>query len=141
MDSNNKRPLGVTIIAILLVLFGVISLSVQIIRIYVFALGFSPIGALENLISAVLYLIFGYGLLKRNKLCWWLSIVFIGVKILIGLVGISNGTYILTNIFSKGAVAGEVGGIIIFAVFLYYLIGSKVRKWFGINISSKGQIV
>ena len=154
------RPLGVTVIAILIVIGGIMSLFGGITLIIVWAIlstsfndlsTSSPIlgsffGALSAAFGAVLlvigagYIIMSYGLLKGKGWTWTITIILTLIGIAINIIsaitgGVSNISTINnmnggTNSFAYGIV-GSVIGIAISAVIIYYLHRPHVKLFFG----------
>ena len=154
------RPLGVTVIAILIVIGGIMSLFGGITLIVVAAIlstslndlsTSSPIlgsffGALSAAFGAVLlvigvgYIIMTYGLLKGKGWAWTITILLTLIGIAINIIsaitgGVSNLSTINnmnggTNSFAYGIV-GSVIGIAISAVIIYYLYRPHVKLFFG----------
>lgn len=154
------RPLGVTVIAILIVIGGIMSLFGGITLIIVWAIlstsfndlsTSSPIlgsffGALSAAFGAVLlvigagYIIMSYGLLKGKGWAWTITIILTLIGIAINIIsaitgGVSNISTINnmnggTNSFAYGIV-GSVIGIAISAVIIYYLHRPHVKLFFG----------
>lgn len=136
-DAKDKRPLGITVIAIFAI---VISLLLAVSQIVPYALKLSNFNITTNdlivsFVLVIVLLISGLGLLKRNKWCWGLSIVYllyVGLReILVGYraTAIESTSHII-NLLGWGVVAAIL--IIVVAV-LYYLTRSEIRRWFGIK--------
>jgi len=154
------RPLGVTVIAILIVIGGIMSLFGGITLIVVAAIlstslndlsTSSPIigsffGALSAAFGAVLlvigvgYIIMTYGLLKGKGWAWTITIILTLIGIAINIISaITGGVSTLstinnmnggTNSFAYGIV-GSVIGTAISAVIIYYLYRPHVKLFFG----------
>ena len=154
------RPLGVTVIAILIVIGGIMSLFGGITLIVVAAILSTSLndlstsspnigsffGALSAAFGAVLlvigvgYIIMTYGLLKGKGWAWTITILLTLIGIAINIIsaitgGVSNLSTINnmnggTNSFAYGIV-GSVIGIAISAVIIYYLYRPHVKLFFG----------
>ncbi len=165
LDQKMERPLGVTVIAILVVIGGIMSLFGGISLVIVGALlstsftdvsTTSPIiGSLFGVLSAALgavllvvgvgYIIMSYGLLKGKGWAWTITIILTLIGIAINIIsaitgGVSNISTINNmngdaNSFIYGIV-GSVIGIAISVAIIYYLYRPRVKLFFG-KTSSK----
>ena len=165
LDQKMERPLGVTVIAILVVIGGIMSLFGGISLVIVGALlstsftdvsTTSPIiGSLFGVLSAALgavllvvgvgYVIMSYGLLKGKGWAWTITIILTLIGIAINIIyaitgGVSNMSTINNmngdaNSFTYGIV-GSVIGIAISVAIIYYLYRPRVKLFFG-KTSSK----
>ena len=165
LDQKMERPLGVTVIAILVVIGGIMSLFGGISLVIVGALlstsftdvsTTSPIiGSLFGVLSAALgavllvvgvgYIIMSYGLLKGKGWAWTITIILTLIGIAINIIsaitgGVSNISTINnmngdSNSFIYGIV-GSVIGIAISVAIIYYLYRPRVKLFFG-KTSSK----
>jgi len=163
LDQKMERPLGVTVIAILVVIGGIMSLFGGISLVIVGALlstsftdvsTSSPfIGSLFGVLSAALgavllvvgvgYIIMSYGLLKGKGWAWTITIILTLIGIAINIIsaitgGVSNISTINNmnaNSFIYGIV-GSVIGIAISVAIIYYLYRPRVKLFFG-KTSSK----
>ena len=113
MESQKHRPLGVTIIAILLIIAGVISLVGGLILLIVLV-GFI------FLALGIAYLVMAYGLWKGKGWAWTISLILSGIGIIMGIV------YIIQD-----NIAGGIASIIINGVIIYYLYRPNVKAYFG----------
>ena len=138
-----KRPLGITIIAILFIalailsllwsglVFGVGGLSAMFGSLFgaesvkSFGTSNSWSGFLGMLIAAV-HIAVGVGLFLMKKWAWYLALVAVGLTVIQGVVGMFGG----------GLFAFMCGflGLLIPAGILIYLIMPKVRQVFGIEL-------
>ena len=161
LDQKMERPLGVTVIAILVVIGGIMSLFGGISLVIVGALlstsftDVSYIGSLFGVLSAALgavllvvgvgYIIMSYGLLKGKGWAWTITIILTLIGIAINIIsaitgGVSNISTINNmngdaNSFTYGIV-GSVIGIPISVAIIYYLYRPRVKLFFG-KTSSK----
>jgi hypothetical protein len=136
-----KRPIGVTIIAILIIIGGVLLLLAGIAGVAVgslsiseiIGLGFVIIGAII-LAVGIGYLVVSYGLLKGKKWSWTITVVLLFIGIAINVVSIiifgyftfdtDTSSFLTTN-------SGSIAGIIISVIILYYLYRPHVKSYFG----------
>lgn len=113
MESQKHRPLGVTIIAILLIIAGVISLVGGLILLIVLV-GFI------FLALGIAYLVMAYGLWKGKGWAWSISLILAGIGVIMGIV------YIIQDNLAGGIVSILINGVII-----YYLFRPNVKAFFG----------
>lgn len=113
MESQKYRPLGVTIIAILLIIAGVISLVGGLILLIILV-GFI------FLALGIAYLVMAYGLWKGKGWAWTISLILAGIGVIMGIV------YIIQD-----NLAGGIVSIIINGVIIYYLFRPNVKAFFG----------
>ena len=136
-----KRPTGVTIIAILIIIGGILLLLAGIAGVVVgslsisqiIGLGFVIIGAII-LAVGIGYLVVSYGLLKGKKWSWTITVVLLFIGIAINVVSIiifgyftfdtDTSSFLTTN-------SGSIAGIIISVIILYYLYRPHVKSYFG----------
>lgn len=124
------RPQGVTILAVLAAIGGVLGLLAGI-----FALGIGGAvaaggsGALGGLVSllgivaivqGVLALAFAYGAWTLKPWAWMLGIVAFGLSLVLAVLGIINGDF-----------SGQIISALIAVAILYYLFTPNVKAAFG----------
>ena len=136
-----KRPTGITVIAIIFIILGIISLLWSGL-----VLGFGGVRALFGgligaeqiaaagtsgawsgflgILTGVVQIASGFGLLAMKKWAWILAVAAIGLSVLQGLIGMFSG-----GIFSF--MCGSFG-LIIPVIILIYLLTTNVRRRFGI---------
>ena len=127
-NSSKRRPLAVTIIAILSIITGIISIVV----------GLAPlaIGAFVPELSILLfasggvliaigigYLVVSYGLLKGRGWAWTVTVILSIISIVLNAISIAAGN--ISSIIS----------IIISGIILYYLYRPHVKAYFGKGVS------
>lgn len=165
LDQKMERPIGVTVIAILVVIVGIMSLfgGISLVILGAFlstsftdvSTGSPFVGSLFGVLSAGLgavllvvgvgYIIMSYGLLKGKGWAWTITIILTLIGIAINIIsaitgGVSNMSTINNmngdaNSFMYGIV-GSVIGIAISIAIIYYLYRPRVRLFFG-KTSSK----
>lgn len=117
------RPLGVTIIAVLAAIGGVLGLVASLAVLGVLAgVGFAGLGLIFFLLGFVVSavsLVFAYGAWTLKPWAWTLGIVLEGLAIINGLYGLSDGR------------SGAIVSIAIAAVILWYLFRPEVKAAFG----------
>lgn len=116
--QEKTRPLGVTIIAILIVISGVLILIVGIGLIFVI------FGAIPLAIGLA-YLVMAYGLLNGRGWAWTISIIVLIIGIILQIISIPR------TIASGSSLSGDIISIAISAFILYYLYRPHVKSYFG----------
>jgi uncharacterized membrane protein HdeD (DUF308 family) len=112
MESQKHRPLGVTIIAILTVIGGLIFLGSGLVLLIV------GIGVIL-LALGIAYLVMAYGLWKGRGWSWTITLILMVIGIIVAIASIVAG---------NGA---SIVSIIIHAVIIYYLYRPNVKAFFG----------
>jgi hypothetical protein len=158
MQNKQHRPIGVTIIAILTIISGILLLlsGVALAALGAFIsvnpidtttttsssnIGAQFIGIISAAVGGVLlvigigYLVMSYGLLKGKGWAWTITIILIIIGIVIQIVSTSIGSVFTASLHNaSNATSGIVGsiiGIAINIVILYYLYRPHVRAYFG----------
>jgi hypothetical protein len=154
MQNKQHRPTGVTIIAILTIISGILLLlsGIALVTLGPFFSGNSTsisqavsqfFGIISTVVGGVLlaigigYIVMSYGLLKGKGWAWTITIILIIIGIVIQIVSTSVITASsLEN--TKNVISGIVGsitfpliGIAINIVILYYLYRPHVKAYFG----------
>ncbi|MGB8034604.1 MAG: hypothetical protein WCF03_12380 [Nitrososphaeraceae archaeon] len=158
MQNKQHRPMGVTIIAILTIISGILFLLSGIALV---ALGSFSVNPVDTTISTntsssragaqffgiifagvggvflaigIGYLVMFYGLLKGKGWAWTITIILLIIGIAIQIVSTSVGSVLTgfhnTNNVSSGIVDSIIG-IAIDIVILYYLYRPHVKVYFG----------
>ena len=112
MESQKHRPLGVTIIAILTVIGGLIFLGSGLVLLIV------GIGVIL-LALGIAYLVMAYGLWQGRGWSWTITLILMVIGIIVAIASIVAG---------NGA---SIVSIIIHAVVIYYLYRPNVKAFFG----------
>ena len=158
---QKHRPLGVTIIAILTIIEGILLLLGGASLIAVGALiSVAPhtttakillvpqfFGVISAAIGSVLleigiaYLVMFYGLLKGKGWAWTITIILVVIGIAIQIMSTTSGAVFSASIISSSlsnnaniVISGIIGGIIAIAinvVVVYYLYRPNVKAYFG----------
>jgi hypothetical protein len=127
--QNKTRPLGVTVIAILIIIAGILTLlvgvgSIAVGPLTVLGLVFVAFGAI-SLAIGIAYLVMGYGLLKGRGWAWTISTIVLIIGIIIDLIS-------LPRVIAAGSnFSGDIVSIAISAFILYYLYRPHVKAYFG----------
>jgi hypothetical protein len=122
--STSSRPMGVTILAVLNIISGIIML---LIGLGVAALGvvlvfFAPIGIFFGgifVILGIVSFIVAGGLLQGRGWAWTATLVLSIISIVIGIASLAAGN------------AGSIISVIISGVIIYYLYRPYVQSYFG----------
>jgi uncharacterized membrane protein (DUF2068 family) len=123
--QKQSRPFGVTIIAILIIIAGVISLLIGIGSVAIgplIGLVFVVTGAI-SLALGVAYLVMAYGLWKGKGWAWTISTIVLFIGIVIDIISLPRR--------SEGDIVSSIVSIAINAVILYYLFRPHVKAYFG----------
>ena|SRR5215831_8846586 len=125
--QEKTRPLGVTIIAILIVISGVLILLVGLGLVAIgpiIGLVFVVFGAI-SLAVGIAYLVMAYGLLKGRGWAWTLSTIVLIIGIILEVISIPR------TIALGSSLSGDIISIAISAFILYYLYRPHVKSYFG----------
>jgi hypothetical protein len=155
---QKHRPLGVTIIAILIIIEGIILLFGGVFLLAVGALiavaptakillvpqffGVIPAAIGSLLLEiAIAYLVMFYGLLKGKGWAWTITIILVFIGIAIQIISTTSGAVFSASLISTSrsnnantVISGIIGGIIAIAinvVVVYYLYRPNVKEYFG----------
>ena len=114
--QQKQRPLGVTIIAILMIISGIALLSTGAILLVV-GIGVVPI------LLGIASFVMAYGLWVGKGWAWTITLIISVISIISAIVSIAFGGY------------GAIINIIINAVIIYYLYRPNVKAYFGKPVS------
>ena len=127
-----KRPLGVTITAILALISGLLGLCCPVLVFTgsAFLGGFlGTIGFIAGfflVVGPVLELIFAYGAFKLHRWAWYLGLISTAITV----------TGVIINIFQGGTIWSALGGSILPIIIFIYLWTPNVRQAFGLITGS-----
>jgi hypothetical protein len=153
--QKQSRPRGVSIIAILIIITGVLSLllGIGLVVIGPFLMNglqttSSNLGSqIEPQILGIIFIVFGaiwlalgvanlvmaYGLLKGMGWAWTISIIVLFIGIVIDIVSLSiTSVGVFSN--TRSNLLGNIVGIGISAFIVYYLYRPHVKAYFGKTI-------
>ncbi len=132
MMQRPSRPVGITILAVLEILIGIVGLLASLVIIGFSAL-FSTLPTVGSWLGAVgliiggvvlffsiIWLATGAGFLHGKGWSWTLGMIF-SILSLLGAIGA----------LTIGLVTGGVGGLIFWGIMLYYLTRTHVKAFFG----------
>jgi hypothetical protein len=121
--AMSERPLGVTILGILWILFGLIWIVAAFLGGAILAMiGLGAIGAVIGVVLFIIGIIdlaIGVGCFKAWGWVWIVGVIFMAINLLIGIVSLISSP-----------VTGLVT-IIVAAIILWYLFQPKVKAYFG----------
>ena len=150
MNTNTKRPIGVTIIAILVIIGGISSIvgglaaiafagivsmsstetSSNTAAIDIGSLSIIPLVlGIILLIIGIIYLAVSYGLLKGKGWAWIVTIVVTIIGLIMQII-----SAVITGLASSSietAIVTHIIGIIISGIIIFYLYRPNVRAYFG----------
>lgn len=112
MESQKHRPLGVTLVAILTAIGGLIFLGSGLVLLIV------GIGIIL-LVLGIAYLVMAYGLWNGRGWAWTITLILSGIGIIVAIASIVTGN------------VSAIISIIIHAVVIYYLYRPNVKAFFG----------
>jgi hypothetical protein len=132
MAQRPRRPIGITILAVLEILIGIVGLLASL-AIIGFSALFSSLPRIGSLLGTIgliigggvlffslIWLTTGAGFLHGRGWSWTLGIIF-SILSLLGAVGA----------LTIGLITGGVGGLIFWGLMLYYLTRNHVKAFFG----------
>lgn len=137
-----RRPTGITIIGIVYIILGILSLlwSGLVLGIGGFSALFGGLLGAENIagfgvssgfsgfvgiITAIVQIVTGGGLLALKRWAWYLALVAVGLTVITGILGLFGGGFF-------AVVCGGLG-LVIPIVILIYLLRDHVRAAFGVS--------
>jgi uncharacterized membrane protein HdeD (DUF308 family) len=112
MESQKQRPLGVTLIAILTAIGGIIFLASGLVLLIV------GIGIIL-LALGIAYLVMAYGLWKGREWAWTITLILSVIGIIVAIVSVAAGN------------VSAIISIIIQGIVIYYLYRPNVKAFFG----------
>ncbi|HJU33913.1 MAG TPA: hypothetical protein VJ695_02200 [Nitrososphaera sp.] len=112
MENQKHRPLGVTLIAILTIIGGIIFLASGLVLLII-GIGFILLAL------GIAYLVMAYGLWKGKSWAWTITLILSAIGIIVAIVSIAAGN------------AAAIVNIIIHGIVIYYLYRSNVKAFFG----------
>lgn len=127
----NSRPLGITIIAIVLAVGGVfqVLLGTEAQGITKFGLGAAAdtagISGWASIISGILTIIAAGGLFTLAGWAWMLAVAVLAIRIVVDIFAI------VTHGLGTNLASAAIGNLVVSAVILWYFQRSNVRAAFG----------
>ncbi len=123
-QEDYNRPILLTIIAILSILFGILMILGGILMLVGGALISTEVleaglfvgaGSAVVLIMGILFTVVGFGLMSGKSWAWWLSIIVMVLNLILSLLSLS------------------ILSIIVAVLILIYLTRPNTKGWFGIG--------
>lgn len=123
-QEDYNRPILLTIIAILSIIFGIITILLGVLMLIGSAVIstaeleaglFAGAGSAVVLIMGILFTVVGFGLMSGKSWAWWLSIIVMVLSLILGLLTL------------------DIISIVIAALILIYLTRPNTKGWFGIG--------
>jgi uncharacterized membrane protein (DUF2068 family) len=121
------RPTGVTILGLLFIITGALSLLGGIATLV--AIPFAAILGALWIALGIASLVVAYGLFKGKSWAWFVAVVLSTIGIIVNVISLVTG--------NMSAITGVLVGIAINAIVLYYLSRRNVRQYFGKVVSEK----
>lgn len=133
MESSMKRPVGVTIVAVLAIIYGIFSLLLALLGLLGSALVASGVGhvkysagtlayaTITDAVLGILYLAFGIGAFRLMRWAWIVGVVALVLDVIRQIVAI----------VMHGFGVGAIITIVIALLVLGYLFSPTVRAAFG----------
>jgi len=112
MENQIHRPLGVTIIAILTAIGGIVFLASGAVFLLI------GIGIIF-LVIGIAFLVVAYGLWRGKRWAWTVTLILSVIGIILAIASIAIGN------------VGAIVSIIIHGVVIYYLYRPNVKEFFG----------
>ncbi|MEP6577152.1 MAG: hypothetical protein ABJB85_12055 [Nitrososphaerota archaeon] len=118
MEKN--RPIGITIIAILMVISGILFIigGVGLTALGVLSLVFLA-GGIGSIILGIASLVVAWGLLKGAGWAWIVTLIITVISIIVNIASLAGGN------------TANIIGIIINGIIIYYLYRPNVKSYFG----------
>jgi len=123
-QEDYNRPILLTIIAILSIIFGIITILLGVLMLIGSAVIstaeleaglFAGAGSAVVLIMGILFTVVGFGLMSGKSWAWWLSIIVMVLSLILSLLSLS------------------ILSIIVAVLILIYLTRPNTKGWFGIG--------
>ena len=115
---GRKRPLGITIIAIIVAIYGILSIIGGLAL-----LGASATAAIIAIVIGVLQLVLAWGLWTLQRWAFWATVI-------IEVLAVINGVLAMTGNSTVGRAPGIFGIIIALIVLIYLFADRNVRAAF-----------
>jgi hypothetical protein len=122
MQTGRSRPFGVTIVAILMIINGIILIAAGIGGITVGAVMDIPlIGVSSGVLVAlgIAAIIVAWGLIKGKGWAWIVTVILSIISIIMSIIAIAGGNF------------GSIINLVISGVILYYMYRPEVKAYFG----------
>lgn len=117
---QRDRPIGITIIAILMIISGIFFIigGIGFTALSVISLAFLA-GGIGSIILGIASLVVAWGLLKGAGWAWIITLIITIISIIANIISIAGGN------------TASIIGIIIEGIIIYYLYRPNVKAYFG----------
>ena len=117
---QRDRPIGITIIAILMIISGIFFIigGIGFTALSVLSLAFLA-GGIGSIILGIASLVVAWGLLKGAGWAWIITLIITIISIIANIVSLAGGN------------TASIIGIIIEGIIIYYLYRPNVKSYFG----------
>jgi hypothetical protein len=117
---QRDRPIGITIIAILMIISGILFIigGIGLTALSVLSLAFLA-GGIGTIILGIASLVVAWGLLKGAGWAWIITLIITIISIIVNIVHLASGN------------TAQIIGIIINGIIIYYLYRPNVKAYFG----------
>jgi hypothetical protein len=117
---ERNRPIGITIIAILMIISGIIFIvsGIGLTALGVLSL-FFLLGGIGTLLLGIASLVVAWGLLKGAGWAWIITLIITIISIIANVASLAGGN------------TASIVGIIIEGIIIYYLYRPNVKSYFG----------
>lgn len=122
LQTGRKRPLGVTIVAILMIINGIILIASGVGGVTAGAvMGIPFVGVASSVLIAlgIATLIIAWGLITGKGWAWIVTVILSIISIIMSIIAIAGGNF------------GAIINLIISGVILYYMYRPDVKAYFG----------
>ncbi len=101
MDSLRRRPLGITIIAVLVAISGIFTIIISLLALFAVRISALGVGLLIfAIILGVIDLILAYGLWTLKKWAFWATAILEAISLVSAIIGIASGNRTSSQITS-----------------------------------------
>ena len=116
MDASRRRPLGITIIAVLVAIGGIFTIIISLLAL--FAVGTNALGVgllVFAIILGIIDLVLAYGLWTLKKWAFWTTAVLEAISLASALIGIASGN----------RTSSQITSLVFAVVILIYLFADR----------------
>lgn len=116
MDAPRTRPLGITIIAILVALSGLVTVVLSLIALFaVHTSGVATGLVVVALILGIVNLVLAYGLWTLKSWAFWATAALEAINLVLAIIAIATGS----------SASSQIGTLILSAIILIYLFADR----------------
>ena len=117
---ERNRPIGITIIAILMIISGILLIigGIGLTALGVLSIAFLA-GGIGSIILGIASLVVAWGLLKGAGWAWIITLIITIISIIVNIASLAGGQ------------TANIIGIIINGIIIYYLYRPNVKAYFG----------